>query len=73
MFKSTPGAHRSLRHIAEEKNASSGFNGPGAATYDAQAGVPKDAGHSQGTYDCNVQGTLTQTPKPSKSVKAPIK
>jgi hypothetical protein len=73
MFKSTPGAHRTVRHIAQDKNAAPGFNGPSDSTYDARAGVGRDVGHSQGTYECNVMGTITQTPKPSKSVKAPIK
>lgn len=74
MFKGTRSVHRSLRSIAEDKNATAGFDGPSEASYDAQGGTPKDAkGVSQGTYECNVHGTLAQTPIPSKSVKSPIK
>lgn len=73
MFKSTPGTQRTVRHIAQEKNAGAGFDGPGDATYDARAGVPRGVPGVQGDYDCNVQGTLTQTPKPSKETKDPIK
>jgi hypothetical protein len=72
MFKSGAGAK--LRQRAEEKNAAAGFNGPTAGSYDAQGGTPRDAKDvSRGDYDCNVKNTLTQTPTPSKSVKAPIK
>jgi hypothetical protein len=74
MHKATPGVHRSLRGIAEEKNEASGFDGPSDASYDAMGGTPKDAKDvSRGTYTCNVMGTLTQTPIPSKSIKNPIK
>ena len=75
MHRATPGQkHLSVRQIAEEKNSPAAFDGPSAANYDAQGGTPKDAkGVSHGTYECNVHGTLAQTPIPSKSPKHPIK
>lgn len=74
MHKATPAAHRSLRGIAEEKNGAEGFDGPSEANYDAMGGTPKDAQDvSHGTYKCNVMGTITQTPSPSKSIKNPVK
>jgi hypothetical protein len=72
-FKATPSAHRTPRHIALEKNAAAGFDGPGDATYDARGGAPRGAAGLNGDYSCNVQDTITQTPKPSKSLKSPIK
>lgn len=73
MFKATPGVHRTVRQITQDKTAAAGFDGPDESNYDAQAGAPKGAAGVKGTYECSVHGTLTQTPIPSKSVKDPIK
>lgn len=63
MFKATPKAHRSLRHIAEEKNRPGGFEAD--PNYFAQGGVPKTA-EVKGAVPAH-DAVLTQD-KPSKPV-----
>lgn len=73
MHKATPSAFGGVRRIAEGKNQAAGFDGPDVSNYDAQGGTPRDAPDvSHGMYKCNVQGTITQTPSPSKSIKDPF-
>ena len=73
MFKATPGVKqpRTLRGTAEGKNAAAGFDGPSEANYNSAAGAPREV--AKDVYECNVHGTMTQSPTPSKSVKSPIK
>ena len=74
MFKATPSAHRTVRHIAESKNRAGGFDGPSSDSYDFHGGMPRGAKDvSHGEYVCNVQDSIVQQPIPSKSVKAPFK
>jgi hypothetical protein len=63
MHKATPGAHRTLRTIAEEKNGRPGFEGPDDQNYDAQGGHPKMAGQPQGEY--RDAGDVAPVNKPS--------
>lgn len=66
MHKATPGAHRTVRTIAEEKNARPGFEGPDESNYDAQGGHPKMPGTPSGQYQDNADTEPVNRPSGNK-------